>query len=124
MLFIIIKLNCGLLNSPCTCTLAHLSQLMQGFFGGGETALHAACEHGHVDVANLLLQHGAVVDSQDEVSLLYVSVMIMNMVCREMAWCAQITVITIFIKGGWTRSRVMHIMPNQQTFSHSVAVCF
>ena len=48
-----------------------LSQLMQY---GGETALHAACKHGHVDVASLLLHIGAVVDSQDEVRLLYICV--------------------------------------------------
>ena len=46
------------------------SQLMQY---EGETALHAACEPQHVDVASLLLQHGAVVDSFDKVRLLYVS---------------------------------------------------
>ena len=54
---------------------------MQCFFGGGETALHVVCEHGHVHVATLLLQHGAVVDSQDEVRLLYVSMV--NMVCHR-----------------------------------------
>ena len=77
------ELICGVLNSPST--LAHLYcnyQLMQSLFGGGETALHAACEHGHVNVANLLLQNGAVVDSQDKVRLLYVSMM--NMVCHRM----------------------------------------
>ena len=47
----------------------------------GETALHAACEHGHVDVATLLLHHGALVDSQDKVRLLYVSML--NMVCHS-----------------------------------------
>ena len=47
-----------------------------------DTALHAACEHGHVDVASLLLQHGAVVDSQALVRLLYVSMV--NMVCHRM----------------------------------------
>ena len=30
----------------------------------GKTALHAACEHGHIDVASLLLHHRAVIDSQ------------------------------------------------------------
>ena len=61
-----------------------LTQLMQShrFFRGGETALHAACEHGQVDVASLLLHHGAVVDSQDEVRLLYVSMV--NMVCHRL----------------------------------------
>ena len=59
-----------------------LSQLMQGFVGGGETALHAASVHGHVHVATLLLQHGAEVDSRDEVRLLYVSMV--NMVCQKM----------------------------------------
>ena len=48
----------------------------------GKTALHAACEHGHVDVASLLLHHGAVIDSQAEVRLLYVSMV--NMVCHRM----------------------------------------
>ena len=38
-----------------------------------ETALHAACKHGHDNVASSLLHHGAVVDSQDKVRLLYVS---------------------------------------------------
>ena len=47
-----------------------------------ETALHAACEDGHVDVATLLLHHGAVVDSQDWVRLLYVSMV--NVVCHRM----------------------------------------
>ena len=73
------ELSCGVLNSPCT--LAHcttLSQLMQY----GETALHVACRHGHVDVASLLLHHGSVVDSQDKVRLLYVSMV--NMVCHRM----------------------------------------
>ena len=52
---------------------------------GGETALHAACEHGHKDVVSLLLQHGAVVNSQDKVKLLYVSMVNMvNMVCHRM----------------------------------------
>ena len=73
------ELSCGVLNSPCT--LAYLvSQLMQGLFG--ETALHVACRHGDVDVASLLLCHGAVVDSQDEVRLLYVSMV--NVVCHRM----------------------------------------
>ena len=49
---------------------------------GEETALHAACEHGHMDVASLLLHHGAVVDSQNKVRLLYVSMV--NMVCHRM----------------------------------------
>ena len=54
-----------------TCSFVlQLSQLMQYEKG---TALHAACEHGHKDVAYLLLHHGAVVDSQDKVGLLYVS---------------------------------------------------
>ena len=55
---------------------------MQGLPGGGETALHAACKLGHNDVASSLLQHGAVVDSQDQVRLLYVSMV--NMVCHRM----------------------------------------
>ena len=55
---------------------------MQGLFGREETALHAACKHGHMDVANLLLQHGAVVDGQDNVRLLYVSMV--NTVCHRM----------------------------------------
>ena len=36
----------------------------------GETALHAACKHGHMDVASLLLHHGAVVNIKDKVRLL------------------------------------------------------
>ena len=65
-------------------TCSFVTQLMQSLFGryDGETALHAACEHGHLDVANLLLHHGAVVDSQDNVRLLYVSMV--NMVCHRM----------------------------------------
>ena len=55
---------------------------MQGFSGDGETALHVACKHGHIDVASSLLQHGAVVDSQDKVRLLYVSMV--NMVFHRM----------------------------------------
>ena len=38
-----------------------------------ETALHAASEYGHVNVASSLLQHGAVVNSYNYVRLLYVS---------------------------------------------------
>ena len=57
-----------------------LSQLMQR----RDTALHAACEHGHVDVASSILQHGAVVDSKDRVRLLYVHVSMVNMVCHRM----------------------------------------
>ena len=49
-----------------------------------ETALHAACKHGHDDVAFSLLKHGAVVDSQTWVSLLYVSMV--NMVCHRMVY--------------------------------------
>ena len=56
-----------------------LSRLMQI---REETVLHAACRRGHVDVASLLLQHGAVVDTQDEVRLLYRSMV--NMVCHTM----------------------------------------
>ena len=55
-----------------------LSQLIQR----RGTALHAACKHGHVHVASLLLHHGAVVDSQDKVRLLYVSMV--NIVCHTM----------------------------------------
>ena len=47
-----------------------LSQLMQSIFGDSDTALHAACKYGHMDVADLLLQHGAEVDSHDTVRLL------------------------------------------------------
>ena len=66
-----------------TCSFVlQLSQLMQGLLGGGETALHAACKHGHKDVASSLLQHGAVVDSRDQVRQLYVSMV--NMVCHRM----------------------------------------
>ena len=48
-----------------------LSQPMQK---GRETALHAACNFGHVNVASILLQDGAVVDSPNNVRLLYVSI--------------------------------------------------
>ena len=37
----------------------------------GETALIQACAKGHVNIATLLLQHGAVVNYQDKVRLLY-----------------------------------------------------
>ena len=47
-----------------------------------ETALHAACKHGYVHLASLLLKHGAVVDSQDQVRRLYVSMV--NMLCHRM----------------------------------------
>ena len=63
---------------PALLICIALSQLMQN----DETALHTACKHGHVDIATLLLQHGAVVDSQDWVRLLYVSMV--NMVCHRM----------------------------------------
>ena len=55
---------------------------MQGFVGREGTALHAACEHGHMDVASILLQRGAVVNSRDKVRLLYVFVV--TMVCHRM----------------------------------------
>ena len=54
-----------------------LSQLMQR----RGTALHAACKHGHVEVASLLLHHGAVLDIKDKVRLLYVSMV--NMMCHR-----------------------------------------
>ena len=38
----------------------------------GRTALFASSQEGHFDVTSLLLQHGAVVNYQDEVRLLYV----------------------------------------------------
>ena len=38
----------------------------------GCTPLGAASQSGHVDVATVLLQHGAVVNYQDKVRLLYV----------------------------------------------------
>ena len=50
----------------------------------GETALHAACKHGHISVATLLLQHGAVVDSEDKVRLLYTCMSMVNTVCLRM----------------------------------------
>ena len=50
--------------------------------GVGETALLAACARGHVNVAASLLHHGAVVDSQNKVRLLYVSMV--NNVCHRM----------------------------------------
>ena len=39
---------------------------MQGY----QTALHKACESGHVEVAAVLLRHGANVDKKDKVRLL------------------------------------------------------
>ena len=38
----------------------------------GETALIQACDKGHVNITTELLQHGAVVNYQDKVRLLYV----------------------------------------------------
>ena len=55
-----------------TCSLACvvLSQLMQNEFGG--TALIAAVDQGHISTAALLLVHGADVNKQNKVRLLFV----------------------------------------------------
>ena len=55
-----------------TCSLACvvLSQLMQDEFG--ETALVAAVNQGHLTTAALLLDHGADVNKQNKVRLLFV----------------------------------------------------
>ena len=55
-----------------TCSLACvvLSQLMQNEFG--ETALIAVTAHGHITTAALLLDHGADVNKQNKVRLLFV----------------------------------------------------
>ena len=55
-----------------TCSLACviLSQLMQNEFGN--TALIAAVEQGHISTAALLLDHGADVNKQNKVRLLFV----------------------------------------------------
>ena len=63
-----------------TCSFVLHCQLTQY----GVTALHAACEHGHEDVASTLLHHGAVVDSQAWVRLLTLYVSMVNMVCHRM----------------------------------------
>ena len=47
-----------------------LSHLMQD----GETALHWACENGHVEVATALLKQGASIDEKDKVRLLHVNI--------------------------------------------------
>ena len=47
-----------------------LSQLMQNEYG--ETALFAASTEGHLQTATLLLQHGAVVNYQNKVRLLFI----------------------------------------------------
>ena len=55
-----------------TCSLACvvLSQLMQDEFG--DTALIAASAHGQITTAALLLDHGADVNKQNKVRLLFV----------------------------------------------------
>ena len=55
-----------------TCSLACvvLSQLMQDEFG--DTALIAAVDQGHITTAALLLDHGADVNKQNKVWLLFV----------------------------------------------------
>ena len=55
-----------------TCTLACvvLSQLMQNKFG--DTALIASSQEGHLTTAALLLDHGADVNKQSKVRLLFV----------------------------------------------------
>ena len=53
---------------PLICVA--LSQLMQDDLGW--TALMGAVANGHLDVSTLLLEHGAVVNYQDKVRLLYV----------------------------------------------------
>ena len=55
-----------------TCSLACvvLSQLMQNEFG--ETALFAAVNQGRLSTAALLLDHGADVNKQNKVRLLFV----------------------------------------------------
>jgi ankyrin repeat protein len=46
------------------------SKLMQDVYGN--TALINACQHGHVETARVLLDHGAVTDYQNKVkSLIY-----------------------------------------------------
>ena len=53
---------------PLICVA--LSQLMQDHLG--QTALIAAVGNGHLVVSTLLLEHGAVVNYQDRVRLVYV----------------------------------------------------
>ena len=47
----------------------------------GQTAIIAAVGNGHLDVSTLLLEHGAVVNYQDKVRLLYVHGQHGRMVC-------------------------------------------
>ena len=54
----------------CSLTCVVLSQLMQDEFG--ETALIAASREGHLTTAALLLDHGADVNKQNKVRLLFV----------------------------------------------------
>ena len=54
----------------CSLTCVVLSQLMQDEFG--ETALIAAINKGHLSTAALLLDHGADVNKQNKVRLLFV----------------------------------------------------
>jgi ankyrin repeat protein len=41
---------------------------------GGKTPLMGACEWGHLDVARLLLERGAIVDAADQVGLMHLRV--------------------------------------------------
>ena len=54
----------------------------------GNTALSLACEGGHVETARILLDHGANVDYQNKVMLLYLNIVnysLTNIVQQSMA---------------------------------------
>ena len=54
--------------------LVFFSKLLQT--NNGNTALIKACEHGHIETARVLLDHGAVVDYQNKVKFFYTHWMI------------------------------------------------
>lgn len=52
------------------------------FLQTSEPLLHVACFHGHFDMANLLLQFGAAVNSLDAVNSNYVAIVAYRSECR------------------------------------------
>ena len=62
-LSVMTELSCVL---NCQCLFLHVYCIMQ-ISTSVQTALYAACEHGHLNVSKLLILHGANVDIEDRV---------------------------------------------------------